>query len=158
MSLCGITAGKKLNKIIINMPKKTKKQQGFIIDFFEFGFLVETCIPPVPIARAMFFQKVIDCYYHQLTTEERIRLYDWIMKTYRMEKGVEENNEDCLLFCARYNPDNQYLVTTVYNGEEKTVEAFKNRNSEGIERFYISKNTSLVEDYITKVEKINLES
>jgi hypothetical protein len=135
---------------------KTTKPEGFIIDFFEFSFLVETCIPPVPIARAMFFQKVIDSYYNQLTPEQRINLFGWISRNYRMEKGLEENNEDCLLFNARYNPDNQYLVTTLYNGEEKTVEAFKNKDSTGVERFYISKNTSLLEEYIIKVEKLNV--
>jgi hypothetical protein len=137
--------------------QKNKPKQRFVIDFFEFSFLVEACIPPVPIARGMFWDNVINRYYHELTTNERSKLFYWINRNFCMEQGLKNNNEDCLLFNARYNPHNQYLVTTVYNGKEETVEAFKNKDSEGVERYYISKNTSVLEEYITKVEKIKLD-
>ena len=44
----------------------------FKIDFFELAFLAEACIPPVPIARAMFFADLSDKYYHQMTQEEYV--------------------------------------------------------------------------------------
>ena len=63
--------------------KKVKKTNTetinrFNIDFFEFSFLVEACIPPRPIARAMFWDDVINKYYHVLTDNERQRLFEWI--------------------------------------------------------------------------------
>lgn len=41
----------------------------FSIDFIEFSFLVEACIPPRPIARTYFWGQVIDKYYHVLTVD-----------------------------------------------------------------------------------------
>ena len=88
------------------MAKKTNTNR-FNIDFFEFSFLVEACIPPAPIARYSFFEKVVNDYYHVLTDNERKRLYDWLMRNPRMQ---ESEDEMCEAFKARYNPDNQYKV------------------------------------------------
>ena len=121
--------------------------QRFEIDFFEFSFLVEACIPKTPIARAYFWSNVIDKYYFEMTQNERDRLFEWINRTYRMEEGLKAKDEDCLLFNARFDKNNQYLVSTVFNGEEKTYEAFKFED-----KYYIKRNTSIAEEYITKVE------
>jgi hypothetical protein len=118
----------------------------FNIDFFEFSFLVEACIPPRPIARAMFWDDVIDVHYNFLTDNERGRLFEWINRNSCMQDGIEEGNEDCLLFNARFNPDNQYKVHTNYN--DKLYDAFKLND-----RYYIKKNTSIEDKYIVKVEK-----
>ena len=53
------------------------KKRRFEIDFFEFSFLVEACIPERPIARTMFWHNVIDKYYHELTDDERARLFEF---------------------------------------------------------------------------------
>ena len=86
-----------------------KKKQRFEIDFFEFSFLVAACIPPRPIARTVFFQNVIDKYYHELTKDERARLYEWICR----EHSFDTENELCQIFISRYNPENQYLVEDI---------------------------------------------
>jgi hypothetical protein len=119
----------------------------FNIDFFEFSFLVEACIPPRPIARAMFWDDVIDKHYNTLTDNERVRLFEWINRNPCMQDGIEEGNEDCLLFNARFNPDNQYKVHTNYNDKLEVYDAFKLND-----RYYIKKNTSIEDKYITKVE------
>jgi hypothetical protein len=119
----------------------------FYIDFFEFSFLVEACIPPRPIARAMFWDDVIDKHYNTLTDNERVRLFEWINRNHCMQDGIEERNEDCLLFNARFNPDNQYKVHTNYNDKLEVYDAFKLND-----RYYIKKNTSIEDKYITKVE------
>jgi hypothetical protein len=119
----------------------------FNIDFFEFSFLVEACIPPRPIARAMFWDDVIDKHYNTLTDNERVRLFEWINRNPCMQDGIEEGNEDCLLFNARFNPDNQYKVHTNYNDKLEVYNAFKLND-----RYYINKNTSIEDKYITKVE------
>lgn len=122
----------------------------FNIDFFEFSFLVEACIPPSPIARAMFWDDVINKHYHTLTENERDRLFEWVNRCYRMEHGLENRNEDCLLFNARFDKENQYKVRWQFQGEEKTVESFKWND-----RYYISKTQSLLEEYIIEVTKVS---
>jgi hypothetical protein len=121
----------------------------FDIDFIEFAFLVEACIPPMPIARTMFWQKVIDSYYHVLTPEERLRLYEWIGKTYRYRFGLADENKDCWLFEHRFNPDNQYRVTTYFEGKTKVDECFKMG-----ERYHTTASKSIQEQYITLIEKV----
>ena len=121
----------------------------FNIDFFEFAFLVEACIPPRPIARTMFWHKVIDQYYFELLPDERRHLYDWITKDWRFKKGIEEENELCLVFEARYNPDNQYLLE-VLSGEAFCF-LYK-------ERYYTHINTWVDEQFTKNVKKVNYEN
>lgn len=120
----------------------------FNIDFFEFSFLVEACIPPRPIARAMFWDDVINKHYNTLTDNERERLFEWINRNPCMQDGIEELNEDCLLFNARFDPDNQYKVHTNYNEKLEIYDAFKWND-----RYYIRKDTSIEDKFIKKVEK-----
>lgn len=121
----------------------------FNIDFFEFSFLVTACIPPRPIARTMFWQDVINKYYYVLSENERSNLFEWVNREYSMEKGIEDSNEDCLVFNARFDPNNQYKVHTNFGGENKITESFLWKG-----RYHTSINTSINEDYITKVEKL----
>jgi hypothetical protein len=122
----------------------------FNIDFFEFSFLVEACIPPRPIARAMFWDDVINKHYHTLTENERERLFDWVNRCYGMEHGLQNRNEDCLLFNARFNKENQYKVRCQFQGEEKTVDCFKWND-----RYHISKTQSILEEYIIEATKFS---
>ena len=119
------------------------------IDFFEFSFLVEACIPPRPIARTMFWQDVIDKYYHRLSKNERDRLFDWISRSDSFIYNLD-SNENCQLFNARFDKNNQFLVHTFFDGEEKIIEAFL---LDG--KYHTSKTTSINEEYITKIEKLN---
>jgi len=120
------------------------KKNRFNIDFFEFSFLVEACIPPLPIARTVFWYDVIDKYYHVLTKNERARLFEWINRNGQFEASLKKE-EDSRVFYARYDPNNQYLVTA--KGEEIECFLFK-------ERYYTKRNTWIAEEYIEKVEKI----
>jgi len=127
------------------------KETKFNIDFFEFSVLVEACIPPRPIARSMFWTSVIDKYYHIMTPNERAKLYEWIGRNSSYQDSIERENESCLLFEARFNPDNQYEVTTELDGDIKTHNTFRWQD-----RYHISSTVSLIEEYITKVNKINI--
>lgn len=131
------------------MKKQTASRFGDI-DFIEFSFLVSATIPPRPIARAMFWQRVIDKYYHVLTQNERDRLFEWINREWSFEHSLKEGNKDCLLFNARYDKNNQYRVHTNFNGEEKVVECFKWED-----KYHLTESTSIQEQYITKIEKID---
>jgi hypothetical protein len=120
----------------------------FNIDFFELAFLAEACIPPRPIARAMFWQNLTTKYWYQMTDNERERLFDWMQKNEWYKKSLEEQ-EDTQIFHARFNPDNQYIVTTEFNDIIEQHRVFLMRGT-----YYVKPNTSIQEKYITKIEKL----
>lgn len=117
----------------------------FNIDFFEFSFLVEACIPPRPIARSMFWDDVINIYYHQMTQDERERLLEWIQR----HPSFKLEDDQCRMFKLRFDPDNQYLVKTRFNGEETEKQAFLVGD-----RYHTSKSVSINTDYIIEIIKI----
>jgi hypothetical protein len=127
-----------------------KNKPRFNISFFEFSFLVEACIPPRPIARACFWGDVIDKYYYVLTPDERVELYDWISKNSLYERSLQDGNEDCEVFEARFNPNNQYRVKTFYNSEEKYFDCFLYKN-----QYYTERNRFIDDLYIVSIEKIS---
>lgn len=122
-------------------------ENRFNIDFFEFSFLVEASIPPRPIARTMFWHRVINEYYNVLTESERDRLYEWINRCHAMEAGIKDKVEDCLLFNARFNPDNQYVVTTKYKGAVSEHECFLWK-----EGYYTTKTQFIADEHIIKIK------
>lgn len=113
------------------------------IEFWELYFLAEACIPPVPIARSFFWDKLINEIYFQLSDEERKRLFDWITKNNRFDK----ENEDCQWFYARYNPDNQFSVSCFHEGKKSTIQCFRKDG-----KYWTSKTRSVNEQYIASVE------
>jgi hypothetical protein len=117
------------------------------IDFFEFSFLVSACAGRRPIARSMFFSRVIDKYYYVLSQIERDCLFDWLNRDSSFQYDLEKEEESCLLFNARFDKNNQFLVYTFFDGEEKTYETFKFED-----KYYTKKGTFIAEEYITKVE------
>ena len=139
----------KLYKKVGRKYVEVEPQRFGDIDFIEFAFLVEACSGRQPIARSMFFQRVIDKYYYVLTQDERDRLFEWINRSYSFESGLETKDENCLLFNARFDKNNQFLVSTFFGGKENKTEAFL---LDG--KYHTSKNTTINEDYITKVEKL----
>ena len=117
----------------------------FVIDFFELSFLTEACLPQSTIARHSFFMDVIDKHYHKMTWEQRKHFFLWIGKKLNME--YEESN----IFCARFNPENQFNVTTFYDGKKEIVQAFLLK-----ERYWVSSNKSVNENYIESVDKLEI--
>ena len=120
----------------------------FTIDFFELAFLAEACIPPRPIARTMFWQSLTDKYWAQMTEGERNHLFEWLQKNYGYKDSLEKQ-EDTQIFHARFNPDNQYIVKTNYEGMEDERRTFKMGD-----KYYIDSKSSIIEEYIISVEKI----
>ena len=115
----------------------------FKIDFIDLAFLAEACIPPIPIARACFFSDLSEKYYHQMTQNQRDKLFEWIVPK------LDLSNEDCQHFYARFNIHNQYKVKTTYHGQTKEVVAYKFND-----KYHISRNQSINEDYIDCVSSI----
>jgi hypothetical protein len=120
----------------------------FTIDFYEFAFLVEACIPPRPIARTMFWQSITDKYWIQMTEAERAHLFEWMQKNSFYKESLKKE-VDTQIFHARFDPDNQYMVKTGYKGKEDPHQrAFKMGD-----RYYIGSNTWISEEYIISIEK-----
>jgi hypothetical protein len=131
-----------------NLAKRVLANR-FNIDFFEFSFLVEACIPPRPIARAMFWDDVINKHYHGLTENERQRLFEWINRCDNFTYNLP-TNEDCQLFNARFDKENQYEVETKYNSITENHRVFKWQG-----KYHISKNQSVNDDYIVEITKVS---
>lgn len=131
------------------MNKKSLKNDNstgkFMIDFFELAFLTEACLPPSPIARHCFFMNVIDVYYNQMSWQQRKHLFQWIGEKLNME------HEESKIFYARFNPDNQFKVSTIYEGEKQEIEAFLFD-----EKYMISSSRRIDEKYIEGVEKLSV--
>lgn len=105
------------------MTDKTEKK--FQINFFELMFLAEACIPPRPIARAVFWDDIIDKYYHLMTNEERKHLYDFMNRNMCFINSIANDDEQCLIFNARFNPLNQYSVYAKHpSGKEQWMSTF----------------------------------
>ncbi len=115
----------------------------FEIDFSELAFLAEACIPPRPIARSMFWNSLIDEHYFTMSIQERNHLFDWLKKSIgdRTNEGIE-------LFLARYDPQNQYKVTCIYQGKTEIYECFLLKN-----RHYTKKDRFIADEYITNIEQ-----
>jgi hypothetical protein len=124
-------------------PITENTNNKFVIDFFELAFLTEVCLPQSTIARHCFFMNVIDIHYHKMTWEQRKHLYEWIGRKLNME------HEESMIFMARFNPDNQYVVTFNNEGKKQECEAFLFRNE-----YKISSNSRVNQDYIESVKKI----
>ena len=123
----------------------------FTIDFFELAFLAEACIPPRPIARAMFWQSLTNKYWEQMTEGERIHLFEWLQKSWVYEESLQKE-VDTQIFHARFNPDNQYMVTANWNGVNEHIRAFKMGD-----RYYTGISKWIAEEYVVSVEKLTLQ-
>ena len=124
----------------------------FKIDFFELAFLAEACIPPRPIARAMFWQNLTKVYWSQMTEDERARMFEWMNKNDWYQKSLEKE-EDTQIFHARFDPENQYIVTTKYNKKKEEHRAFKLGY-----RYYTNHNTFIADEYIIEVNKLKIKT
>ena len=114
----------------------------FTIDFFELMFLAEACIPPQPIARSMFWIDLCDKHYHEMSSDERKRLFDWLTPK------IDLSNEDCKYFYARFDPNNQYCLKATYQGETSEINCFLHDG-----KYTISHNCFIADEFIDKVKK-----
>jgi hypothetical protein len=121
---------------------------NFTIDFFELAFLAEACIPPNPIARTMFWQRLTNVYWEQMSEEERDRLFEWLNRNDNYKRSLEKE-EETQIFHARFDPDNQHMVYTTMDGKDDVNRTFKYKDL-----YYVQRNSWITPEFITKVEKI----
>ena len=120
------------------------------LDFFEMYYLLESCFRGSHL-RSGTIGRFVDEFYVWFSPEERKNLHDWIVRDIYDGK-FEPRSQLCgadRVFMARYNPDNQYRVKTLFDGKEEIHEVFL-RNG----RYYTKSDRFIAEKYITSVEKI----
>jgi hypothetical protein len=125
---------------------------NFNIDFFELSFLAEACIPPRPIARAMFWQNLTNKYWEQMTEGERAHIFEWLNRNPWYPESLEKE-EDTKIFHARFNPDNQYMVKTRHKNEKNRWVKGEHRAFRFGDRFDKGTNTFIAEDCIVEATK-----
>ena len=92
--------------------------------------------------------KLVDKYWFGMSEETRKKTFeDWVSQPNFNE--MREKDEDVRLFYARFHPDNQFTVTTNYNGTVNKMRAFKWKDG-----YYVGSMSKINNDYITDVEKI----
>ena len=129
----------------------------FNIDFYELAFLAEACIPPRPIARAMFWQDLTKKHWANMTEGERAHLFDWLNKNDWYKESLQKET-DTKIFHARFDPDNQYIVETGFGGAKEEHRAFKRHGSEAegwTNRYYVDHDRFIDEKFIVSVRKHN---
>ena len=120
--------------------------KGFKIDFFELMFLAQACIQPTPIARSMFWDRLINELYNELSDTDIKQMYIALKRNMSEEQLNDKNNK---IFLARFNPDNQYLIHTKYENKDERIITFKYEN-----KYFVNKTKWIEKEYITKIEKI----
>lgn len=127
----------------------------FTIDFFELSFLAEACIPPRPIARAMFWQNLTKIYWTDMSEGERAHLFEWMNRNDWYKESLQKET-DTKIFHSRFDPDNQYVVKVKMEGHEQEYRAFKRWASEEegfTNRYWVGHDSYIPEEYIVSVEK-----
>jgi len=121
----------------------------FKIDFIELMILAQICIPPVPIARSMFFADLCDVHYHEMSDNQRKRMFDNIVK----QDSFSLNNDDCNYFFCRFYKFNQYVVDVVALDCGHTctqINAFKVED-----KYHVSKSQSVNKSCIVGVKLLH---
>ena len=121
------------------------KRNEYSIDFFELMFLAESVIPPNPIARSMCFDSFSEKHYHNMNDKQRLQFLNHVRNCI----GFNIENEQCKHFVARFNPDNQYLINTLYNGKKETLNCYLYDNE-----YRTSINQFVDKKYIESREKL----
>ena len=85
-----------------------------------------------------------------MTKDERERLHEWMNRNEYYKQRLKEGNEDVMIFEARFNPNNQYVVFTDYDGEKSEYQCFLYMG-----KYCTSIKTSILEKYIVDVNKLN---
>lgn len=120
------------------------------LDIFEMYYLLESCFRGSHL-RSGTIRRFVDEWFGLFTPKQRKDLYDWILRD--IYDGKFKPMFSCCgedeIFMARYDPDNQYRVKTLYDGKEQVHDAFLRDG-----KYYTKSDRFISEEYIASVEKI----
>ncbi|MCP4665170.1 MAG: hypothetical protein GY849_02295 [Deltaproteobacteria bacterium] len=125
--------------------RKSFENYGNNANFNELKLLASVCIPDVPIARAMFFENLSSVYYSQMDRNQQKEMFEFISSY----KNFNIENEYCLQFHDRFNPENQYKIETNFENKIEFYDAYLHNC-----QYYISKNICIDKKYIKTITKI----
>lgn len=117
---------------------------NYTIDFFELMFLAESVIPPKAIARTVCFINFSEKAYHIMNDTERKMFFEHVTR----QPTFNLSNKDCAHFYARFNPDNQYKVTSL--AENQSIDNFCYIFNG---KYHINESIYIPEEYILNVVK-----
>jgi hypothetical protein len=95
----------------------------------------------------MFWHSLTDKYWEQMTEGQRIHLFEWIQMSWVYEESLEKE-VDTQVFHARFDPHNQYMVKTNYEGKVEEHRAFKMGD-----RYYTKRNKWITNEYVLSVQQ-----
>ena len=120
------------------------------LNIFEMYYLLESCFRGSHL-RSGTIGRFVDEWYDLFTPKQRKNLRDWILRD--IYRGKFEPMPSCCgedeIFMAKYDPDNQYVVKTLYDGKEEIHKTFLRDG-----KYYTKSDRFIAEEYITSVEKI----
>ena len=85
-------------------------------------------------------------HYHKMNDNQRLQFFEHVQKCH----GFTLENEQCRHFFARFNPNNQYLVSCFYNGKAEAIQCYMFD-----EEYRTSKNKFVNRDYIKSVVRVH---
>ena len=121
------------------------------LDIFEMSYLLDCCLRGSHL-RSRTIERFVDEWYDKFTEQERYNLYEWTLRlTYSYKHEFQPSDNCCgadIDFMCRYDPENQYIVHTVFDGKKCKVFAYKKDS-----KYYVESNKFIADEYIKKVEK-----
>lgn len=132
------------------------------LDIFELGYLLDTCLRGSHL-RSMTIDRFTDEWFDKLTEQSRYNLYEWTLRlTYNFYNEFQPSDRCCgsdIVFMKRYDPENQYIVTTKYEGKTEKHRAFlmNGHYHTGVNRFIADEYIKKVEKFVPKVERTDFE-
>lgn len=122
------------------------------LDFFEMLYLLESCLRGSHL-RSTTVERFSAEFWGKLTEKQRNSLYRFVLRDVydgKFEPRDSMCGQDVWLM-ERYDPDNQYEVTVVYDGVPESARAFRHKENG---RYYVRPGKYIAPEYITKIEKL----
>ena len=94
------------------------------IDYFESTKLLEVALYSHTAVCGTIKEKFIHEWYDCYNAREKKAFYDWLLRTFDRQGNHESINEEVDRILARYNPDNQFMVTCRKGKLEQAVSTY----------------------------------
>ena len=133
------------------MKKQPKTTKQFEIDFFELCVLTEACWSVGTILRATFLEVLINEHHVKMTKQQRLSFWHFLERYSKNSYSDSQmNNETRLKVLARFMPEMQYTVITVYEGVKNTYQAYL-----FADKYWINASTFIGKEHILSYENTN---
>lgn len=94
------------------------------IDYFESIKLLEIALYSHTAVCGTIKEKFLHEWYDCYNAREKKALHDWLLRVFDRQGNHESINEEVNRILARYNPDNQFMVTVKKGKLQQTVPTY----------------------------------